>query len=80
MTNGDGRTVQYEGVADEPDGAELQGLKRLYFARFPDGRERQSWAGLIYVRVQPTWIRFSDFNRVPPEVTEFDASELKALA
>jgi general stress protein 26 len=42
LTNGDERTAQYEGIADEPKGAELERLKELYFKRFPDGRERQS--------------------------------------
>jgi hypothetical protein len=78
MKDGDERTVQYEGIADEPDGTELGRLKELYFARFPNGRERQSWPGLVYVRARPTWIRYSDFNRVPPEIIEFDAGQLKA--
>jgi pyridoxine/pyridoxamine 5'-phosphate oxidase len=70
--DGDERTVQFEGTADEPMGADLERLKRLYFARFPDGPERQSWPGLIYVRVKPTWIRFSNFGAQPPEIVEFD--------
>jgi hypothetical protein len=72
LTRGDERTVQYEGIADEPAGAELERLKEFYFSRFPDGRERQSWRGLIYVRARPTWIRYSDFNRTPPEIVEFN--------
>jgi hypothetical protein len=79
LTNGDERTVQYEGVADEPMGAELERLKELYFSRFPDGRERQSWRGLVYVRARPTWIRYSDFNRTPPEIVEFDLDDLRGL-
>ena len=50
---GDGEeTLQYEGVADEPEGDELARLKALYFAAFPEGRERQDWPGLTYFRVQ----------------------------
>ena len=30
----DGRTVQYEGICDEPAGNELEQLKALYFERF----------------------------------------------
>ncbi len=71
MTGGDERTAQYQGVADEPAGADLERLKELYFARFPDGRDRQSWPGLIYIRARPQWIRYSDFNRVPAEIVEF---------
>lgn len=73
---GDLRTVQFEGVADEPSGAELEKLKVLYLARFPDGVERQSWPGLIYVRVRPTWIRYSDFSVVPPVIVEWNEAQL----
>ena len=69
--DGDERTVQYEGTADEPSGGELERLLALYYARFPDGRERRSWPGLIYVRVKPTWIRYSNFSVQPPEIIEF---------
>ena len=69
---GDERTVQYEGTADEPDGGELERLLAVYYARFPEGPERRSWPGLIYVRVKPTWIRYSDYGKNPPEILEFD--------
>ncbi|HEV3142295.1 MAG TPA: pyridoxamine 5'-phosphate oxidase family protein [Gemmataceae bacterium] len=74
---GDERTAQYEGIADEPNGPELDRLKEFYFASFPDGRQRQSWPGLIYIRARPTWIRYSDYNRNPPEIVEFKSDELK---
>ena len=71
-------TVQYEGVADEPAGEELERLKALYFERFPDGRDRQEWPGLIYVRVRPAWIRYSDFSSESPEIVEFRVEDLRA--
>jgi general stress protein 26 len=73
---GDERTLQYEGTADVPEGAERERLQRIYFDRFPDGRERQAWPGLIYVRVKPTWIRYSNYNVQPPEIVEFDRKDL----
>jgi len=76
MLDGDERTVQYEGVADEPEGADLQRLKAVYFNRFPDGPARQSWPGLMYMRARPTWIRYSDFNATPRHIEEFGAAEL----
>lgn len=76
MTNDDERTVQYEGVADEPAGTELERLKACYFIQFADGRERQSWPGIVYVRARPTWIRYSDYNRVPAEIVEFHPHQL----
>jgi len=78
LTGGDERTVQYEGLADEPSGAELARLKEVYFRAFPDGPARQRWAGITYVRARPTWIRYSDFNRTPPQIVEFTAGELGA--
>ena len=76
----DERSVQYEGVADQPEGTELERLKTLYFDRFPDGRERQSWPGLIYLRARPSWLRYSDFSRAPPEIVELDARQLRAMS
>ncbi|MGZ3708902.1 MAG: hypothetical protein ACXVBC_08325 [Bdellovibrionota bacterium] len=56
-------------VADEPKGSELVRLKEIYFKAYPDGRERQSWEGMTYVRVRPTWARYSDFSN--GEIVEF---------
>jgi len=53
LADGEERTVQFEGVADEPAGEELERLKRIYYAVYPDGPSRLSWPGLIYVRVRP---------------------------
>ena len=50
---GDEQTVQYEGIADEPSGEELERLKGIYYGVYPDGPSRLNWPGLIYVRVRP---------------------------
>jgi hypothetical protein len=68
--HGEERTVQFEGVVDEPSGPELEALKAQYLARFPDGRDRQAWPGLTYLRAKPLWLRFSDFHQTPPEIVE----------
>jgi uncharacterized protein YhbP (UPF0306 family) len=78
-TPGDERTVQYEGIVDKPEGAELERLKSIYYVKFPTGRLRLSWPGIIYLRVRPTWIRYRDFNQVPPTVLELDAEQIKNL-
>jgi hypothetical protein len=70
LANGEERTLQYEGVADEPTGAELERLKERYFLRFPDGRDRQRWPGILYVRIRPRWLRFSNFTTTPPDIVE----------
>jgi general stress protein 26 len=72
----DERTVQYEGEADEPSGMELDRVQQVYYAAYPDGPSRASWPGLIYVRVRPSWVRYSDYNKDPPEIMEFRAKDL----
>jgi hypothetical protein len=62
--------VQYEGLADLSSGPELEMLKQVYFAAFPDGPTRRSWPGITYVRVKPMWIRCSDFRSEPPVIAE----------
>lgn len=76
LTAGDEQTVQYEGPADEPVGAELERLKQIYYSAYPDGPSRASWPGLIYIRAKPEWIRYSDYNQNPPEIVEFRAEDL----
>jgi len=78
LGEGEERTAQIEGLADEPRGADLERLKAVYFKRFPDGRERLKWPGLTYIRVRPAWIRYSDFSRKPPEITVFHRDALGA--
>jgi general stress protein 26 len=55
-------TVQYEGVAEELAGEELSKYKKTYFAAFPDGPVRESWPGITYFVVRPTWVRYCDYN------------------
>jgi general stress protein 26 len=70
------QTVQLEGVADEPAGAELARLQAVYFAAFPDGPSRLSWPGITYFRVRPTWVRYSDF-RAGESIVELGPAELR---
>ncbi|MBB6145909.1 pyridoxine/pyridoxamine 5'-phosphate oxidase [Silvibacterium bohemicum] len=55
------QTLQYEGLAMEPDGEDLVRAKEIYFGAWPDGKERQLWPGIAYFRVRPRWLRYSDF-------------------
>ena len=76
LTSGDERTVQYEGDADMPRGTELERLQEVYFEVWPDGRRRANDPGLLYVRVRPRWIRYSDYNQYPPIIDELDPRAL----
>ena len=79
LDGADERTVQYEGRADEPQGAERARLTELYFTAFPDGRERQQWPDLTYFRAKPTWLRYSDYRVDPPVILEWDVAALGRL-
>ncbi len=64
-------TVQYEGLAEDHMKHEEGPWKDTYFRVWQDGRKRLLWPGLVYFVVSPKWIRYSDFNKRPPEIIEF---------
>jgi len=68
------KTAQFEGIAIEPTGADRDRYREEYFAVWPDGRSRLSWAGLTHFVVKPRWIRFSDFDQSPPLIAEMTFS------
>ncbi len=68
----DGRTLQLEGLADEPGGGDRVRLQALYLATFADGAGRAEDPEITYVRVRPSWLRMSDFRTVPPTITEVE--------
>jgi general stress protein 26 len=70
------RSVQYEGIAEIPNEAELPDVQAYYFTRYPDGPTRLTWPGLVYWRVRPTWIRYCDFNVNPPIIREWDVAAI----
>jgi PPOX class probable F420-dependent enzyme len=63
-------TAQLEGVADFPEASELAELHRAYFAAYPDGVARAADPRIGYVRVRPSWARFSDFEATPARIEE----------
>jgi pyridoxine/pyridoxamine 5'-phosphate oxidase len=64
-------TVQLEGRAFQPKGAELARYQQAYFAAWPEGRDHMAWPGITYFVVRPTWIRYSDYDQRPPLIEEF---------
>jgi nitroimidazol reductase NimA-like FMN-containing flavoprotein (pyridoxamine 5'-phosphate oxidase superfamily) len=67
----DERTVQYEGIATLLSGDELERLKKAYFAKSAYAEQWQK-EGTAYFKVEPVWIRFSDLNTTPYDITVFD--------
>jgi general stress protein 26 len=72
----DEQTVQLEGTADEPTGAELERVRAFYFEAIPDGPTRLPWPGITYVRVVPSWIRYSDFRASSRRIVEWSGPGL----
>jgi hypothetical protein len=70
------QTVQCEGIADEPAGAELTRIKAVYMAVFPDSLARQSWPGLTFFRVRLGWARYSDFRTADWNIIELSGADL----
>ena len=66
------QTVQYEGLAVEPEGEELARAKHIYFAAWPSGVERQQWPGIAYFLLKPRWLRYSDFDTGRIEELRFE--------
>jgi len=79
-TQGDERTVQYEGIADIPMGSELETFKDAYFALHPDATRRSRLPGITYFRVRPRWVRYTNFNAAPPQIAYFQGAALKSAA
>lgn len=66
-----GQTIQYEGTAFNFDKNEFPELLKIYLDSFPDGIElKDKWPNITYFVIEPTWIRYSDFNLNPPKIEE----------
>jgi general stress protein 26 len=63
-------TVQYEGIAEELEGEQMAKYKKTYFAAFLDGPARESWPGIVYFVVRPTWVRYCDYNPASRRIEE----------
>jgi general stress protein 26 len=69
-------TVQYEGIAGEPEGEALHQAKSFYFKTWPECTEHQHWPDITWFLVTPRWIRYSDFNSGRIEEGNFSPSAL----
>jgi pyridoxine/pyridoxamine 5'-phosphate oxidase len=58
-------SLQIEGLARLPVGADLASAKAAYFREWPDGRARENWPDIAYLVVQPKWIRYSNYSAAP---------------
>lgn len=64
-------TVQYEGIASELFGEELEKYVALFHQKTPSSARYQSHPEQRYFKVQPTWIRYSDLGGEEEKIEEF---------
>src|SRR3989344_8687333 len=64
-------TVQYEGVAVELNGEELNEYRRIHFQKFPEAVKFKK-LGIRFFKIIPKWVRYTDVSRQPWEVFEVE--------
>lgn len=57
-------TIQYEGIAKELDGKELEKYKKIHYRKFPDAVKFEK-DGAKFFKVTPKWVRFADVSEHP---------------
>ena len=62
-------TVQYEGEATRVPAADIEQYQEAYLNSVPADREFIE-RGAVRFKATPRWIRYSDFNKEPPELIE----------
>ena len=58
----DGTTLQAEGVADLPEGADRERCAAAYLAAFPQFAASLADEAIVLVRIRLTWSRFGDYR------------------
>lgn len=62
-------TVQYEGEATKVPTADIEHYQEAHLNSVPAEREFIE-RGAVMFKATPRWIRYSDFNKEPPELIE----------
>lgn len=65
-------TVQYEGKAIELKGKDLNKYKEIYKKKNPNISKWEEVKGIVFLKVIPKWIRYSDLNKDPWEIFELN--------
>jgi hypothetical protein len=70
-------TLQYEGLAERPEGRRQEAARDAFIAAFPAKSPDEHWPGNNYFIVAPCWLRFSSYYR-PRFVEEYRLAEQPA--
>ena len=73
-------TIQYEGIAVELGGKELEEYKQVHFNKFPEAVKFEK-LGVKFFKIVPKWIRYTDVFKQPWGVfeVEFPVSSVRSL-
>ena len=63
-------TVQYEGKAFELAGEELIKYQEIYFKKIPEARKWSKEPEIVFFKVSPSWIRYTDLSKYPWNIKE----------
>lgn len=63
-------TVQYEGIAHEIFGEEVNDLVEMYHQKVPSAAHYHEYPQQRYFKVTPTWIRYSDLSGDEEQIFE----------
>ncbi|MCL5970036.1 MAG: hypothetical protein M1450_00840 [Patescibacteria group bacterium] len=50
----------------------MEKYKKYFFEKIPDAKKWEKEKGIIYFKVIPKWIRYSNLNKSPWEVFEIE--------
>ena len=70
----DGTTLQCEGRADVPAGADRERCAAAYAAAFPQFAASLADEGIVLLRVVLAWVRYGDFREDRSVITEVDVT------
>lgn len=63
-------TIQYEGAAEELTTENQNAYREIYWLKNPDAKRWSANPEIVYFKVTPKWIRYSDLNKKPWDIFE----------
>lgn len=70
----DNITVQYEGIAQEVSGDELDQCREIHLTKNPKSKKYAFDEKQRFFKVRPVWVKYSDFNHDPEDSFELSFS------
>ena len=75
----EGITVQYEGIVSVLVAEELGKYKKIYFEKTPGARKYEKQTDQVYLKVEPKWIKYTNYITSPVEIFEINLSGKRDL-